>query len=442
MKGPKTSKRIMSPGLARVAARVRNQPKERLRSLAHHIDRDALRRAYRALRADAEVGADGVTKEAYGENLEENLHALHARMKMQKYRHQPIRRIHIPKEDGRSRPIGVSCTEDKIVQGALHELLETIYEEIFMDFSYGFRPGRSAHDALSALDRCIHRERAQWILEFDIKSFFDSIDRAKLKDMLQEQIADRSLIRLIGKCLNVGVLEAEELQRPEVGTVQGSRLSPLLGNIYLHHVLDKWFVEEVAPRMVDKAIFIRYADDGVFGFRNRSDAERVMAVLGKRLARYGLALHPAKTRLLDFRRPPKEQKGGKGPDTFDLLGFTLYWRRSRGGKWYLTSKTKQARVHRTKKDLDDWCRRHRHLSVKAQHEALVKRLQGHLNYFGVRGNTNSLSQVIQSLRRSWFKWLNRRSNRSRLTWERFVELITQYPFPPPKADKALWGKPL
>lgn len=439
---PKTSKRNMSPGLARVAARVRKQPKERLRSLAHHLDRDALKRAYRALRADAAVGADGVTKEAYGKNLEENLQELHSRMRMQKYRHQPIRRIHIPKEDGRSRPIGVSCTEDKIVQGALHELLETIYEEIFVDFSYGFRPGRSAHDALSMLDRCIFREGMQWILEFDIKSFFDSVDRAKLRDMLQEQIADRSLLRLIGKCLNAGVLEAEELQRPEVGTVQGSRLSPLLGNIYLHHVLDKWFVEDVAPRMAEKAVFIRYADDGVFGFRNRSDAERVMAVLGKRLARYGLVLHPTKTRLLDFRRPPEEQKRGKGPDTFDLLGFTLYWRRSRAGKWYLASKTKHARVCRTKKDLDDWCRRHRHLSVKTQHAALVKRLQGHLNYFGVRGNTKSLLQVSQAVRRSWFKWLNRRGQRSKLTWKRFEGLIAQYPLPEPRAKLALWGAPL
>jgi group II intron reverse transcriptase/maturase len=279
----------------------------------------------------------------------------------------------------------------------------------------------------------------RWVLELDIASFFDSLDRDKLKEMLQERIADTSLMRLIGKCLHVGVLDGEVFSRPDEGTVQGSRLSPILGNIYLHHVLDRWFVDVVRRRMRGRSALVRYADDAVFCFEHRSDAERVMAVLGKRLARFGLALHPDKTRLLDFRRPSADQKGGKGPGTFDFLGFTLYWRRSRRGNWYVASKTRRARVQRAKRAINDWCRSHRHWSVKDQHDALTRRIQGHINYFGVRGNTRSLGVVVEVAERAWYKWLNRRSQRSRLDWKRFRNLLWDYPLPEPKARWALWG---
>jgi len=439
MNGTKRPYQAMSPGLARVAARARQYPAERMQSLAHHLDVDALRRSYDRIKANAAVGLDGVTKQAYGQDLEANLQALHERLRTKRYRHQPIRRVEIPKDKGKTRPIGISTIDDKIVQGALHEVMEAIYEQDFEDFSFGFRPGRGARDALRSLNRALFPGRMQWVLELDIASFFDSLDRAKLMEMLQDRIADPSLLRLIGKCLHVGVLEGEVFSRPEEGTVQGSRLSPILGNIYLHHVLDRWFVDVVRPRMRGKTALVRYADDAVFCFEDRQDAERVMHVLWQRFARFGLRLHPDKTRLLDFRRPPGDQRQGKGPGTFDFLGFTLYWRRSRQEEWYLASKTRRERVQKAKRAINDWCRRHRHWSVMDQHAALTRRIQGHINYFGVRGNTFSLGAVVSAARRTWFKWLNRRSQRSRLDWGRFVDLLRDYPLPKPKARWAWWG---
>ena len=428
----------MLPGLVRVAEAARRN-RGRLLSLAHHLDVEALRRAYRRLRPDAAVGVDGVSKAEYGEDLEENLAGLHRRMKAMQYRHQPIRRVHIDKEGGRTRPIGISTTEDKIVQDSLRELLEAIYEQDFLDCSYGFRPERRAHDALRALNGAVHRGEVRWVLEADIVSFFDRIDRSLLKELLQKRIADKSLIRLIGKCLHVGILDGEEMTSPELGTTQGSTLSPLLANIYLHHALDLWFEHEVKPRMRGRVLLIRYADDFVIGFSRRDDAERVMAMLGERLARFGLELHPDKTRLVDFRRPPRSQTSGKGRGTFDFLGFTHSWRRSRRGYWHMVSTTRIARLRRAKKAVDDWCRRHRHWSVPAQHAALVRRLRGHFNYFGIRCNERSLGLLVHSAKRSWFKWLNRRSQRSRLNWSRFVALLGQHPLPAPVAQTALWG---
>nr|WP_197539349.1 reverse transcriptase domain-containing protein [Sorangium cellulosum] len=247
-----TTANTMSPGLLKVRERAERDPEGVLLALAHLIDEEALQRAYRSLRNEAAVGVDGITKEQYGQDLEHNVRDLHARMKSMRYRHQPIRRVHIPKERGKTRPIGISCTEDKIVQAAVREMLEVIYEPVFRDVSYGFRPGRSAHDALRALNRML-LGGVEWILEADIESFFDSIDRTKLMEMLQARVADKSLLRLVGKCLHVGVLDGAEFYAPEDGTVQGSVLSPLLGNVYLHHVLDLWIEREVQPRLVGKA---------------------------------------------------------------------------------------------------------------------------------------------------------------------------------------------
>lgn len=429
----------MSPGLVRVAEIARYEPKGPIRALAHHLDVAALKRAFDRVRKNVAVGVDGMTKEAYGENLEANLHDLHERMKSMRYRHQPIRRVHIPKEGGKKRPIGISTVEDKIVQDALRELLEVIYEQDFLDCSYGFRPGRSAHDALRALNGAVHRGGMHFVLEADIVSFFDRLDRKKLKELLQRRIADKSLMRLIGKCLHVGILDDVELTKPNEGTVQGSSLSPLLANVYLHSVLDVWFEEEVKPRLNGRAKLIRFADDFLITFERKDDAERVLAVLGKRLAKYGLELHPDKTRLVDFRRPPKTQLKGKGPGTFDFLGFTHYWRRSKRGSWYMASKTRSARLRRTITSIHDWCRRHRHWSVKAQHDALKRKLQGHYNYFAVRGNSQSVGVVAYRARRSWFKWLCRRSQRSRLNWDRFNDLLRDFPLAAPKVTKSLWA---
>ena len=429
----------MSPKLVKVVERAQREPEGRFHSLAHLIDVPALGRAYRRMRKDAAVGVDGVTKEQYGQGLERNLRDLHERMKAKRYRHQPIRRVHIPKEGGKTRPIGISAFEDKLVQDAVREVLEAIYEQDFLACSYGFRPKRSAHDAIRTLDRIVHQGEVSWILEADIVSFFDSLDRKKLKEMLEVRVADGSLLRLIGKCLHVGVLDGVELSSSKSGTTQGSVLSPLLGNVYLHYVLDLWFEQEVKPRLRGRATLIRYADDFIIGFEREDDARRVMEVLGKRLGRFGLALHPDKTQLLPFRRPPAGQKGGKGPVTFDFLGFTLYWARTRKGRWGMFCKTRSASLRRIIQSVYDWCRRHRHLPVKAQHAALTRRIQGHFNYFGVSGNFRSLLLVAEQVRRSWYKWLCRRSQRKRLTWERFADLLRDFPLPRPRITVRIWG---
>ncbi len=429
----------MSPELLRVVERAQREPEGRFHSLAHLIDVPALERAYRRMRKDAAVGVDGVTKEQYGQNLERNLRDLHERMKAKRYRHQPIRRVHIPKEGGKTRPIGISVFEDKIVQDVVREVLEAIYEQDFLDCSYGFRPKRSAHDAIRTLDRIVHRGEVNWILEADIVSFFDSLDRKKLKEMLGVRVADGSLQRLIGKCLHVGVLDGVELSTSESGTAQGSVLSPLLGNVYLHYVLDLWFEQEVKPRLRGRATLIRYCDDFVIGFEQEDDARRVMDLLGKRLECFGLTLHPDKTRLLPFRRPPAGQKSGQGSATFDFLGFTLYWARNRKGRWGMLCKTRSASLRRIIRSVYDWCRRYRHLPVKVQHAALTRRIRGHFNYFGVSGNFRSLLRVIEQAKRSWYKWLCRRSQRKRLTWERFADLLRDFPLPVPRITVRIWG---
>ena len=428
----------MSTELRKVAERAKREPAGRFHSLAHLIDVELLAGAFARLRNDAAVGVDGITKEHYGQELESKLKDLHERLRTKRYRHQPIQRVHIPKEKGRTRPIGISTIEDKVVQNALRTVLEAVYEQDFLDCSYGFRPGRSAHDAVRALTRAVDVGEANWILEFDIASFFDSVSRSHLSQMLQRRVADGSMLRLVGKCLHVGVLDGEEFSEPSVGTVQGSTVSPLLGNVYLHHVLDLWFAEEVKPRLHGKAILVRYADDGCFGFERQDDAQRVMAVLSQRLERFGLTLHPQKTRLLDFRRPPRSRGEGRSPTTFDFLGFCWYWRRTRTGSWTVACKTRRARLMRAIRAVYEWCRDHRHLPVSEQHASLVRRVQGHFNYFGVNGNGPSLRRFHNRVWCSWYKWLNRRSQRARLTWKRYKDLLRDFPLPMPRIVVRIW----
>ena len=431
----------MSPKLLEVRERAKRDPQMQFLSLAHLIDEVMLKAAYERVRKDAAVGVDGITKEQYGERLDANVRDLHQRMRMKTYRHQPIRRVHIPKERGKTRPIGISSMEDKMVQDALREVLQAVYEPMFFDCSYGFRPGRSAHGALRALNRVLVRGEANWVLEADIQSFFDSIDRKMLMEMLRKRVADTSLLRLVGKCLHVGILDGAEYTTPTEGTVQGSALSPLLGNVYLHHVLDEWFEYVVRPRLAGKACLVRYADDFVIAFKREDDARRVMAVLGRRFERFGLTLHPDKTRLLPFGRPKGGQPGGKGPATFDFLGFTHYWRRSRWGSWVPGLKTRTARLRRAITAVADWCRRHRHKPVREQHAALKRRLVGHFNYFGVESNRRGLTTLTWWTERVWRKWLDRRSQRAHMTWRRFKQLLRVFPLPQPRVYVQIWATP-
>jgi RNA-directed DNA polymerase len=429
----------MSPGLLKVVERAKD-PKFMFLSLAHLIDEAALVRAYRRIRKDAAVGVDGISKEQYGQDLERNVRDLHNRLRAMQWRHQPIRRVNIPKEKGKTRPIGISTVEDKLVQEVLREVLEAVYEPMFRDCSYGFRRGRSAHDALRALNRVLFQGKVGWVLEIDIQSFFDSIDRKMLMEMLQERVVDGSLKRLVGKCLHVGVLDGEEYSEPNEGTVQGSTLSPLLGNVYLHHVLDVWFEQEVRPRLRGEGHLVRYADDAVFCFEREDDARRVWEALAKRFERYGLKLHPDKTRLLPHRNPDRPGTGGGDPATFDFLGFTHYWGRSLRGYWTPRVKTRTAKLRRFIGAVADWCQRQRHLPVKEQHAALTRRIAGHFNYFGVNGNVSCLRHVRRVCEKVWRKWLDRRSQRAHMNWKRFADLLRAFPLPTAHIRVQLWGR--
>ena len=286
----------------------------------------------------------------------------------------------------------------------------------------------------------VTREKTAVILEADIQAFFDSIDRKKLLEMLQTRIADTSFLRLLGKCLHAGVLDGEAYSEPDEGTAQGSIVSPMFGNVYLHYVLDLWFERDIKPRLKGRAQLIRYADDFVIGFEKPEDAERVLAVLHKRMAKYGLTLHPEKTRLIPFERPRYGQKEGSGSGTFDFLGMTMYWRRSCRGGWYLGMETRKAKVQKFLRALGEWCRRHRHRPLKDQHAALTRRLRGHLQYFGVNGNTRKLSAVVHRAKRIWLQQLRRRSQRgNRLTWERFHAYLQAHPLPAPKICVSIWA---
>ena len=429
----------ISPKLLEVAERAK-QPDARFYALAYLIDANALQRAYKRLRNNAAAGVNGVTKHEYGENLAENLRDLHGRMKAGKYRHQPLKRVHIPKGNGKTRPIGISATEDKIVQNALREVLEIVYEPIFYDCSYGFRPGRSAHDAVRFLNHEAGKGKISWVLEADIESFFDSIDRQMLQEILQERVPDGSIKRLVGKCLKVGGLENTELSWEETGTTQGSSLSPLLGNIYLNKVLDEWFETSVKPRLGGAANLVRFADDFIMTFEHRKDAERVLAVLSQRLSKFGLKLHPEKTRLVPFCRPNPKDEVKKGPGTFDFLGFTFYWKRSRKGRWVLGTKTRRKSINAFMQGIREWCRRHRHSPVKVQHRMLKSKLNGHYNYFGVNGNHKCLQSVNCHTACVWGKWLRRRSHKARkLTWEKFFRIFLKcYPLPHTRLRVRIW----
>jgi group II intron reverse transcriptase/maturase len=418
--------------LERIASIAREKPGVALTTLAHHIDVDWLREAFRRTRKDGALGVDGRSAREYEERLEENLESLLARAKSGTYRAPPVRRVHIPKGDGsQTRPIGIPTFEDKVLQRAVAMVLEAIYEQEFHDFSYGFRPGRSAHQACEALQNTAARMAGGWVLEVDIRRFFDTLVHARLREILSRRVRDGVILRLIGKWLNAGVLEGTELSRSEAGTPQGGVISPLLANIYLHEVIDEWFVREVQPRLKDRGALIRYADDLVFLFARKDDAERVLDVLSKRFERYGLALHPDKTRLVPFRRPDRDEDGG-GPGTFDFLGFTHHWGMSRKGNWVVKKRTARDRFSRTLRHIRVWCRVHRHDDVQEQQRGLSRKLNGHYAYYGVTSNHDALARLWHEVVLTWRKWLSRRSQKGYLNWAKMTRLLERYPLPRPR----------
>jgi len=405
-------------------------------SLNHHIDLIWLYEAYRRTRQDGAAGVDGQTADAYAEHLEENLQDLLDRAKSGRYRAPAVKRAHIPKGDGTStRPIGVPTFEDKVLQRAVAMVLEPIYEQDFLDCSYGFRPGRSAHQALEVWREQLVSFGGGWVIELDVERFFDTLDKAQLRAFVRRRVSDGVLLRLIGKWLNAGVLEDGAVWYPEAGTPQGGVISPLLANIFLHEVLDVWFEQDIKPRLTGRAVLIRYADDAVLGFSREEDARRVLAVLPKRFGKHGLSLHPEKTRLIDFRAP--RGGGPSGPSeaprrrTFDLLGFTHYWAKSRRGYWVIKQKTAADRLSRAITRIGRWCREHRHAPVNEQRETLVQKLRGHYGYYGITGNSYGLSRFQSEVKRRWHSRLNRRFVRGGWTWARFARYLRAHPLPPP-----------
>lgn len=432
--GETSSSQTVSTKLERIAKMAKAMPGVKLTTLAHHIDVEWLREAHRRTRKDGARGVDGQSAEEYAQRLEENLRSLLDRAKTGTYRAPPVRRVSIPKGDGtQMRPIGIPTFEDKVLQRAVAMLLEAVYEQSFHDFSYGFRPGRSAHQACEALRTATVKMAGGWVVEVDIARFFDSLDHAHLRAILGQRIGDGTIMRLIGKWLNAGVMEGLELHHPEAGTPQGGVISPLLANVFLHEVLDEWFVREVKPRLQGAATLVRYADDFVFVFARKEDAERVLDVLPKRFGKYGLTLHPDKTRLVPFRRPDRaDDDDDDGPGSFDLLGFTHHWGLSRNGRWVVKRRTAKDRFSRTLRRIAEWCRRHRHDDVETQHRALVKKLRGHYAYFGVTSNYEALARLRYEAIAIWRRWLSRRSQKAFVSWSAMHRLLERFPLPTPR----------
>lgn len=428
------SSQDISTKLERIAKLARDKPGVSLLTLAHHIDVDWLREAYRRTRKDGARGVDGQSAEAYAAKLEDNLQSLLDRAKSGRYRAPPVRRVHIPKGDGtETRPIGIPTFEDKVLQRAVAMVLGAVYEQSFYDFSYGFRPGRSAHQAVEAFRTATWQMRGGWVVEVDIKKFFDTVDHAHLLTILRQRIGDGVLLRLIGKWLNAGVLEGLELSYPEEGTPQGGVISPLLANIYLHTVLDEWFVHDVRPALACHAEMVRYADDFAVLFANKHDAERFLAVLPKRFGKYGLTLHPDKTRLISFLRPDRvaDSDDEDRPGSLDLLGFTHFWGRSRKGGWVVKQWTAKDRFRRALHRCREWCLRNRHRPLKEQHRALTRKLKGHYAYYGITSNSRRLTSFLHKACRAWYAALARRSQR-RLTWRAMNALLKRFPLPAPR----------
>jgi RNA-directed DNA polymerase len=413
-----------------IATLAKDDPARKFYSIAHLISEEKLRQAFWKLRKDASAGIDGVVHSQYAANVEENIRQLHRRLVEGKYQAQPLRRVYIPKENGKQRPISIPVLEDKLVQSVAVDLLNAIYEQDFFDCSYGFRPGRSQHQALDEVGRVICACSTSWVLELDIQAYFDSIVRENLVEMMGRRVTDGSMLRLIGKWISVGAIDGGKLIVSETGTGQGQPISPLLANIYLHHVLDKWFEEAVKPRLKGEAHEVRYADDAILCFQYREDAEKVLEVLPKRFAKFGLTLHPEKTRLIAFGRfatGEAKKRGKKKPDTFDFLGFTHICARSRQGKFTVHVKTIDKRLRRGLKSIATWCKEHRHIPVDEQQKTLNAKLRGHYQYYGRRTNYASIRRFYREVCGIWRKWLNRRTRGKPLTWEKILRSLTSEP---------------
>jgi RNA-directed DNA polymerase len=421
--------------LVRVNDAAQRSRQTRFTALLHHVDVEALVRAFRRLRRRAAPGIDGMTVAAYEVELQDNLRSLHDRLHSGRYRPLPARRSYIPKADGGKRPLAILALEDKIVQGAVAEVLNAIYEADFCECSFGFRPKRSPHDAVRAVHTAIMMERVNWIVEADIRNFFGQVDHAWLIRMLELRIADGRILRLIRLWLRAGVLEDGVHTEMVEGTLQGAGISPLLANVYLHYVLDLWAQQWARRQSTGRMRLVRFADDFLLTFERREDAERLLAALPDRLAKFGLSLHEGKTRLVEFGRyaaSDRERRGEGRPETFDFLGFTHYCGTTRKGRFMVMRKTQRKRMIRKLRELRREMKFRRHDLVPQQQKWLAAVLRGHYGYFGITGNSRSIAcfytQVVK-----WWRWvLRRRGQRPKLPWDRFNATLGRFPLPPPR----------
>jgi RNA-directed DNA polymerase len=430
------SRATLLPRLGRVNAAAHGAARARFTALLHHVDEAALERAFRRQKRRASAGVDGITVMAYEQDLAANLRELCARVHTGRYRPQPVRRVYIPKADGGKRPLGVPTLEDKIVQGAVAEVLSAVYEADFLGFSYGFRPGRNPHMALAALHTALMSQRVTWVLDADIRSFFDSVDHEWLLRMLAHRIADPRVLRLVRQWLEAGVLESDEWHETERGTPQGAGISPLLANIFLHYALDLWVHQWRQRHARGRVVIVRYADDFVMGFEEGADARRMRADLQQRLAGFGLTLHEDKTRLIEFGRLPaitRRRRGERHPETFAFLGFTHYCGWTRDGRFIVKHKTQSKRLTRKLTALRQEAWKLMHRPLAEQHRWYASVLRGHYGYYGMPHNYRALSGFQQAVRRIWLTCLRRRSQKSRtMGWEMFEALVARFPLPTPR----------
>ena len=416
-------------GLDRVREVARRDKDARFTALLHHVDVDRLRAAYRAIRPQAAPGVDGMTWAAYGQDLENNLQDLHRRLHAGSYRARPSRRSYIPKADGRLRPLGIATLEDKILQRAVVEVLNAVYEADFLGFSYGFRPGRNPHHALDALTVGIWRKKVNWVLDADIRDFFTNLDHGWLETFLEHRIADKRVLRLIRKWLSAGVIEDGNWSQTMEGAPQGASVSPLLANVYLHYVFDLWADWWRRRHARGDVIIVRWADDFIVGFEHEADAQRFLVDLRERLVKFGLELHPDKTRLIEFGRFAAQNRQARGvgkPETFDFLGFTHICATMRDGRFWVRRITISKRMRAKLREVKDELKVRRHQPIPDQGQWLASVVRGHRTYYAVPGNRAAVATFRTQVTKLWHEALERRSQRTRINWARMDRLATRW----------------